>query len=223
MNVLGSVGRHTPRVLRKQLIHQLSEQYRISITKKQTTNNSSAINGTTSGCPSIERFDGALLFVDISGFTMLSQQLNVEDLKNQINDYFTKMLDIVDKHGGDVIKFAGDALYIAWYNSNDGISSHSVVSTAVACGIEITSSCSDQKIEINQAFSGEKSPQIRLMRQLLPTLNSLFGQTKSASNNTTTEQRHKTESESTIFLNVHAGISVGQMAGVDIGVGDRWE
>lgn len=64
--------------------------------------------------PSIERFYGALLFVDISGFTPLAQKLDVESLKNHINDYFTKMLNVIDKWEGDVIKFAGDALYIVW-------------------------------------------------------------------------------------------------------------
>lgn len=64
--------------------------------------------------PSMERFYGALLFVDISGFTGLAQKLDVESLKNHINDYFTKMLNVIDKWEGDVIKFAGDALYIVW-------------------------------------------------------------------------------------------------------------
>jgi class 3 adenylate cyclase len=221
--MLGSVGKHTPRILRKQLIHQLCEQYKNSIKNKgEETKSNFSEPGTGMSCsPSIERFDGALLFIDISGFTLLSQQLNVEDLKNQINDYFTKMLDIVDRHGGDVVKFAGDALYIAWYNSNIANSSHALVSMAVDCGMEIISACSNQKIDFS-LLSGEKHLQNRFMRQLLPTLNALFGQTKTAASNTTTPtiEHH---SENAAYLNVHAGISVGQMAGVDIGVGDRWE
>lgn len=98
-------GRHVPKILRKQLIAQLIEQY---------LTNTDAETESTVCSPSFQRFHGALLFVDISGFTALSQKLNVEELKNHINDYFTKMLNIVDKHGGDVIKFAGDALYIIW-------------------------------------------------------------------------------------------------------------
>lgn len=42
----------------------------------------------------------SLLFVDISGFTALSQKLDVESLKNHINDYFAKMLSVIDKWGG---------------------------------------------------------------------------------------------------------------------------
>src|SRR5690348_1618804 len=96
-------AKHTPRLLRRQLILQLAEQYLDEDKTDQTTE-------VTVCCkPSIQRFYGALLFVDISGFTALSQRLNVEELKNHINEYFTKMLDIVEKHNGDVIKFAGDA------------------------------------------------------------------------------------------------------------------
>lgn len=62
--------------------------------------------------PSIERFHAALLFVDISGFTVLSQRLNVDDLRYHINAYFKKILDIVHNYSGDVVKFAGDALFI---------------------------------------------------------------------------------------------------------------
>lgn len=64
--------------------------------------------------PSIYRFYAALLFVDISGFTVLSQKLDVDHLRLFINAYFKKLIDIVHKYGGDVVKFAGDALYIVW-------------------------------------------------------------------------------------------------------------
>lgn len=70
--------------------------------------------GSFSNVPSVSHFHGTLLFVDISGFTILSQRLPVDDLRTQINSYFKKIIDIVDEYGGDVIKFAGDALFIVW-------------------------------------------------------------------------------------------------------------
>ena len=54
------------------------------------------------------------MFVDISGFTVLSQKLKVDDLKNHINAYFHIIVDIIDKYDGEIIKFAGDALFIVW-------------------------------------------------------------------------------------------------------------
>lgn len=70
--------------------------------------------------PSVSHFHGALLFVDISGFTVLSQRLPVDELRIQINGYFKRILDIVERHGGDVIKFAGDALFVVWQTDVTG-------------------------------------------------------------------------------------------------------
>lgn len=64
--------------------------------------------------PSLRKFHGAVLFVDISGFTQLSQKLDVDNLRKFINAYFKKLIDIVHKYSGEIIKFAGDAMYIVW-------------------------------------------------------------------------------------------------------------
>ena len=103
---LEKFGRHVPRILGNQIIAQLVDQYlaedEVDADVEKT-------------CPpSIERFHGALLFVDISGFTILSQRLPVDALRLHINAYFKKILDIIFKYGGDVVKFAGDALFIVW-------------------------------------------------------------------------------------------------------------
>lgn len=52
----------------------------------------------------IQRFHGALMFVDISGFTALSTKIDLESLNKHINDYFKDMLAIIDSFGGDVVK-----------------------------------------------------------------------------------------------------------------------
>ena len=63
---------------------------------------------------------GALLFVDISGFTRLSTSLGIEALKRHINAIYSRAVDIVVKHGGDVLKFAGDAMLITWLSHARG-------------------------------------------------------------------------------------------------------
>lgn len=110
--------RHVPTILVKQLIGSLLHQF---IYEEESGNgrNSSNESADTSyrhdaGIPSIVRFHGALLFVDISGFTVLSQRLQVDELRVHINGYFSKILDIVEKYGGDVVKFAGDAMFIVF-------------------------------------------------------------------------------------------------------------
>ncbi len=74
--------------------------------------------------PSMERFHGILLFIDISGFTMLSQKLQVDQLRKEINTYFKKLIDIIDKCEGEVIKFAGDAMFIVWQTPITSLGKH---------------------------------------------------------------------------------------------------
>ncbi len=70
----------------------------------------------------LERFEGAVAFVDISGFTKLSEWLVVkhgrdiaaEKLNLYISGYFDRLLDVIIEHGGDVLKFAGDAMLVCW-------------------------------------------------------------------------------------------------------------
>lgn len=102
-------GRHVPRILGNQIIAQLVDQYLSDMDAP-----SIEPEFEKSCPPSIERFHAALLFVDISGFTVLSQRLPVDALRLHINAYFKKILDIIFKYGGDVVKFAGDALFIVW-------------------------------------------------------------------------------------------------------------
>jgi hypothetical protein len=62
---------------------------------------------------------GATLFSDASGFTALTESLSrmsngAEVLCTILNKYFSTMIDIIFKYGGDVIKFSGDAVSIVW-------------------------------------------------------------------------------------------------------------
>ena len=54
--------------------------------------------------PHCSTFQTALLFVDISGFTNLSTRLEVDSLQRHINNYFTKLIDVIVEHGGDVLR-----------------------------------------------------------------------------------------------------------------------
>ncbi len=69
--------------------------------------------------------EGALLFIDISGFTALSEKLGnlgkegTEDLSSILNRFFSEMLFIVSKYQGEVLKFGGDALLIGFYGEKE--------------------------------------------------------------------------------------------------------
>eukprot|EP01031_Cornospumella_fuschlensis_P030149 gene30149-36420_t len=192
--------------------------------------------------PTLQRFHGSLLFVDISGFTALSLKLDVESLKNHINRYFSKMLDIVEKWEGDVIKFAGDALFIVWptnfeslpggsdtnsvsrnvsfntaQNTRLAIAAKRALERAVACGLEISTVCGNYEVRLGESATPLESPSI--INKFLPSLpfsSFLAGGSKVAPS-------AGADAESVVFLNVHSGVSCGLMAGIDIIHGNRGE
>ena len=70
--------------------------------------------------PGKERHFAGVLFADISGFTALTEQLSrrgpegAEELTRLLNLYFGGIIDAIEVAGGDVLKFAGDALLAIW-------------------------------------------------------------------------------------------------------------
>jgi class 3 adenylate cyclase/tetratricopeptide (TPR) repeat protein len=70
--------------------------------------------------PTATQFPAAVLFADISGFTALAERLGerglvgAEALAGALNAYFGQLIHLITAHGGDVVKFAGDALLALW-------------------------------------------------------------------------------------------------------------
>jgi len=61
---------------------------------------------------------GSLLFLDVSGFTPLTERLarrgkiGGEELTDHLNTVFTTLIDVAQARGGDCLKFGGDALLL---------------------------------------------------------------------------------------------------------------
>lgn len=68
--------------------------------------------------PWLHWVEGSLLFADLSGSTALAERLSVlgregtELVTDALNDVFTRMIDVIQAHGGDLITFGGDALLV---------------------------------------------------------------------------------------------------------------
>ena len=66
------------------------------------------------------RFGGAALFLDVSGFTTLSERLGrlgtsgTEELVRILNGFFEPAIDTIGASGGEVVAFGGDAITAVW-------------------------------------------------------------------------------------------------------------
>ena len=89
----------------------------------------------------LDTLRGALLFADISGFTALTERLaargpaGIELLVRRLNGYFGSLIDVILAYGGDVLKFAGDALVVV-FTEVEG-REHNAVLRAAACSLAI--------------------------------------------------------------------------------------
>ncbi|HYX36723.1 MAG TPA: adenylate/guanylate cyclase domain-containing protein [Oligoflexus sp.] len=57
--------------------------------------------------------DVTVMFIDIVGFTRMSEKIHAQDLVKALNDYFTMIDRIMDKHGLERLKTIGDAYFCA--------------------------------------------------------------------------------------------------------------
>lgn len=111
--------------------------------------------------PVSEDTQAAVLFADISGFTSLTEKLaesgptGVEAIANILNEYFGQLIDIVNDYGGDVVKFAGDAVIAVWPIVSDDGEPGSVsradlwqwTMRAAECALEVREKLSNYKVE----------------------------------------------------------------------------
>lgn len=55
-----------------------------------------------------------MLFTDLRGFTKMTENIGAEAVVQVLNDYFTRMVDIIFANGGTLDKFIGDAIMAIW-------------------------------------------------------------------------------------------------------------
>jgi adenylate cyclase len=63
--------------------------------------------------------EASVLFTDIEGFSTFSEKVSPERLVMLLNEYFDAMCAIVDRHGGVITQFQGDAMLITFNTVRD--------------------------------------------------------------------------------------------------------
>ena len=75
-----------------------------------------------------------IIFSDLRGFTQLSEALPAEQVFAALNNYFAQMTNVIEKHGGMVDSFIGDAIMVVFgaprHTDNDAL-------RATACAVEM--------------------------------------------------------------------------------------
>jgi adenylate cyclase len=67
-----------------------------------------------SGADQAERRTLTVFFSDIKQFTNISEQLTASAIVNLLNNYFTKVADVIHDHHGVIDKYIGDAVMAFW-------------------------------------------------------------------------------------------------------------
>ncbi len=98
--------------------------------------------------PHEERFNGAVLIADISGFTRMTDQVvnrgpeGAETLSELLNAYFGRLIDCVAGRGGDVVSFTGDGLIAVW-PQRSGETLADVLHCATDCALALAETVGD--------------------------------------------------------------------------------
>ncbi len=94
--------------------------------------------------------DISVLFLDIAGYTKLSETTPREKMNHLIETYFSEFLDIIMENHGDINETAGDGLMILFMD--DEPKSHAKNAVSAAVGIQ------KRTAQINNTLRKEKDP-----------------------------------------------------------------
>ena len=95
--------------------------------------------------------DVSVLFLDVEGYTRLSEQLPPQQLNRMIQAYFSSFLEIIRAHHGDVNETAGDGLMVI-FQSEGNRTRHA--QNAAGAAFELLG----KVVELNQEFAGVYPP-----------------------------------------------------------------
>jgi class 3 adenylate cyclase len=121
-------------------------QQRFAMSKYMSRSAYQMLGQSGSAQPTGERKWLALVFSDMRGFTAFSEDRDPELVIQRLNEILGTEADVVRRHGGDVDKFVGDAMF-AWFSGPDRCQ------RAVAAAAEIVA-------ELDARFAGKTGTEL---------------------------------------------------------------
>jgi class 3 adenylate cyclase len=76
--------------------------------------------------------DVSILFLDMAGYTRMSEHLSADELNTVVETYFSSFLDDIRRNGGEINGVAGDGLMIVFQDADRSEHARRAVSTALA-------------------------------------------------------------------------------------------
>lgn len=89
---------------------------------------------TNSSSPGGHVIKATVLFADIRKFTRWMEQADVEELFDELSEYFTMIQSVIEKHGGVINKFGGDSV-LALFGVPSNLNDHSFQAVQAAVSI----------------------------------------------------------------------------------------
>ena len=100
-----------------------------------TTSATPAAPAAEHAAPVAERRLVSVLFADLVGFTTVSENRDAEEVRDLLSRYFETARTIIDRYGGTVEKFIGDAVMAVW---GTPIAREDDAERAVRAGLDLT-------------------------------------------------------------------------------------
>ena len=97
-----------------------------------------------------------ILFSDLCGFTKLGEVLSTQDYADQLNEYLTRMNDIIFENYGTVDKFMGDAIMVL-FGAPEEMDPFSQAQCALSCSRAMQRSLD----ELNDAWESRGLPRLQ--------------------------------------------------------------
>ena len=97
---------------------KISEKYKSEVGKYVSDTVLDVIDSPTAKATFGTRRNMTVMFIDIRGFTSISEKISATEVTEILNDYFKEVVPVITRYNGVVNKFIGDAILAVFEGKN---------------------------------------------------------------------------------------------------------